>query len=75
MLEKHVSQNGGTNIFRQNLYRLVIKLDSEFTLIQDWLNRALNNWALNFNRARGYLDSMYDAAIAITENHLFLSPF
>ena len=29
----------------KNLYCLVVKLESKFSLIQDYFNRALNNWA------------------------------
>ena len=37
----------------KNLYRCVIKLEPKLLLIQDYLNRALNNWAQEINLSKG----------------------
>ena len=46
-VNKRLSQNWRPKIFLKKLSWLAIKLESKFTLIQDNLNRALNNWAQN----------------------------
>ena len=59
MVKKFLRQNKGSNIFWTNPYGLVNILKSKFTLTQDKLNRALNNWVHVLFRKKKKLLSIF----------------